>query len=76
MGRATYKKTITDEDTIEKISKENKKLINLFIKEKSRSCSDKTIAVYKSELNIFFCWNVLYNENTYFPDIKKYELFI
>ena len=26
MGRTTYKKPITDEDTIEKISKENKKL--------------------------------------------------
>lgn len=74
VGRETFKKTITDPETIEKISKENQKLINLFIKEKSRSCSEKTIVVYKSELNIFFCWNVLYNNNTYYPDIKKYEL--
>ena len=32
VGRETFKKTITDPETIEKISKENQKLINLFIK--------------------------------------------
>lgn len=74
MGRKTFKTRITSEETIAQISPENQKLIKLFLKEKNRTCSDKTIKVYKSELEIFFCWNVLYNDNTYFPDIKKFQL--
>lgn len=74
MGRKTFKTRITSEETIAKISPKNQKLINLFLKEKNRTCSDKTIKVYKSELEIFFCWNVLYNDNTYYPEIKKFQL--
>ena len=74
MGRKTFKNKITSEETIAQISPENQKLIKLFLKEKNRSCSDATMKVYKSELEIFFCWNVLHNENTYYPDIKKFQL--
>ena len=48
--------------------------MQLFLKDKSRKCSEKTITVYQSNLNIFFCWNVLYNDNKYYPEIKKVEL--
>lgn len=74
MGRRTFRKQITDEKTISKINPKNVKLMNLFLKDKGRKCSDATLKVYKSNLNIFFCWNVLYNENKYYPDIKKVEL--
>ena len=74
MARKKYKKKITDTEILEQINPKNIKLMNLFIKDKDRKCSDATIKVYKSNLNIFFCWNVLYNDNKYYPDIKKVEL--
>ena len=73
MGRTTFKKKITSPELISQINPKNVKLINLFLKEKDRKCSDATIKVYKSNLEIFFCWNVLYNDNKYFPEIKKFE---
>lgn len=74
MGRETFRKQITSPDIIAQINPKNVKLMNLFIKDKSRKCSDASMKVYKSNLNIFFCWNVLYNDNKYYPDIKKIEL--
>ena len=62
MGRTTFKKKITSPELISQINPKNVKLINLFLKEKDRKCSDATIKVYKSNLEIFFCWNVLYND--------------
>jgi integrase len=74
VGRTTFRKKITSEETIAKINPKNVKLMNLFLKDKGRKCSDATLKVYESNLNIFFCWNALYNENKYYPDIKKIEL--
>ena len=74
MGRKTFKTRITSEATIAKISPKNQKLINLFLKEKNRTCSDKTIKVYKSNFDIFFCWNLDYNDNKPFEKIKKIEM--
>lgn len=74
MGRETFKKQFTSPEIIEKINPKNKKLMELYLKDKSRKCSDATMKVYKSNLNIFFCWNVVYNDNKYYPEIKKVEL--
>ena len=74
MARSTYKIKITDEKVIAQISKENQKLIKLFLKEKGRKCSPATMKVYASDLNIFFCWNVLENDNKFYPNIKKVEI--
>ena len=74
MARSTYKIKITDEEVIAQISKENQKLIKLFLKEKGRKCSPATMKVYTSDLNIFFCWNVLENDNKFYPNIKKVEI--
>ena len=74
MPRETFKKQITSEELIAQISKDNQKLIKLFLKDKDRKCSDKTIKGYTSDLNIFFCWNILENDNKFYPDIKKFEL--
>lgn len=74
MPRKTFKKVITTPELIEQINSKNIKLMNLFIKDKERKCSPKTIENYRSDLNIFMVWNELYNENKFFPTIKKYEM--
>lgn len=74
MARKTYRKVITSPELIDEINPKNKTLIKRFLKEKNTRCSDKTIKNYTSDLNIFFCWNVLENDNKFFVDIKKIEL--
>lgn len=74
MGRKTFRNVITSEELTEQINLENKKLIKRFIKEKNTRCSDATIKNYTSDLNIFFTWNLLENDNKFFVDIKKIEL--
>ncbi len=74
MGRKTFKTKITSPETIEQINPKNIKIMILILKAKNRKCSDATLKVYQSNLNIFFCWNVLYNDNKYYPEIKKVEL--
>lgn len=74
MGRKTFKKIITSEEVKSQISKENLQLMKLFLKDKDRKCSEKTIFNYQSDLNIFFCWNVMENNNKFYPEIKKSEM--
>lgn len=74
MARQTFRKVITSEELTEQINPENQKIIKRFIKEKNTRCSDATIKNYKSDLNIFFTWNLLENDNKFFVDIKKLEL--
>lgn len=74
MTRKTFKKIIVTEELLQGINPKNKKLVEAFLKEKNTRASDTTIEAYRSDLNIFFCWNVLNNENKFFIDIKKLEL--
>lgn len=74
MSRETYKKIITNEDLIEKINIKNKKLVNRFLKNFSTKRSEASVKVYASNFNIFFCWNLLNNENKFFVDIRKSEM--
>lgn len=74
MPRKTFKKIITSPELIEQINPKNKKLIELFLKDKTRKCSAKTIENYHSDLNIFFCWVIENAENKFYPDIKKFEI--
>ncbi len=69
-----FKKTITSDELTKQINPKNAKLISQFLKEKDRKCSDQTVKGYACDLNLFFTWNLLYNENKYFPEIKKIEL--
>lgn len=73
MPRKTYRNKITSEELTEQINPKNLDLMKKFLKEKSTRTSDKTIVVYESNLTIFFTWNLLYNNNKYFVDIKKLE---
>ncbi len=74
MPRETFRKKITSDETIELINPTNKKLINKFLKTFDTKSSSVSVKNYKSDYNIFFCWNVLHNENKAFADIKKSEL--
>ena len=74
MARETFKKIITSPELSEKILPKNRDLIGKFLREKDRKCSDKTILGYGSDLEIFFTWNLLYNDNRYFPEMKKREI--
>lgn len=74
MARKTFRKIITTEENTENINPKNKKMIERFLKEKNTRLSDLTIKNYASDLNIFFTWNLLNNENKFFIDIKKIEL--
>jgi len=73
MPRKTFYKSITSPELTEKINPENLKLLDEFIREKDRKCSLQTLAGYKSDLNLFYTWNLLHNNNKHFPEIKKRE---
>lgn len=74
MARKTFRKVITSDELIEQINPKNKKLIKQFLKHKNAKCSDLTITNYQSDLNIYFCYNVLNNDNKFFIDTKKIEM--
>jgi len=74
MPRKTYKKQITSPELTAQFNSENVKLVNRFLKYKNTSKSDGTITGYTSDLNIFFTWNLLYNDNKLFTDLEKLEL--
>lgn len=70
-GRKTYRKVITSPELIEKINPKNKMLMERFLKNFATKRSPKSVVVYRSNLNIFMCYNVLFNDNTAFTDLKK-----
>jgi len=73
MPRKTFRKVITDDESVANINPKNKKISELFLKEKDTRSSSATIKGYQSDLNIFFVWNLLNNDNKFFIDIKKIE---
>ena len=75
MGRTTVYNQITDEDKISKINAENKSLMEDFLDYlASVDRSPKTINAYRSDLNIFFVWNLEYNGNKFFTKLTKREI--
>lgn len=74
MGRKTFRKQTTSPKLIDLINPKNISLMENFLKIKSVTTSNKTITVYKSNLNIFFCWNQQFNGNKFFVEIKKIEI--
>ena len=71
--RETFKKQITSPELTAQFNPENVKLVNRFLKYKNTSKSDGTVTGYTSDLNIFFTWNLLENDNKLFTDMKKIE---
>jgi site-specific recombinase XerD len=70
-GRKTFRKVITSEELISQINPENIKLMERFLKNFATKRSPKSVTVYRSNLNIFFCWCVENVENISFTKIKK-----
>lgn len=75
MGRKTVYNQITTPELIAQINPDNVRLMEDFlIYMKSVDRSDMTINGYKSDLLIFFCWNVESNNNKYFIELTKREI--
>lgn len=74
MARKTFKKIITSEELISQINPENKKIADRLLKNFATKRSETSVKVYKSNFNIFFCWNLQYNDNKFFTDIRKSEM--
>lgn len=72
--RETFKKKITTPELTAQFNPENVKLVKRFLKYKNTSRSDGTVLGYTSDLNIFMTYNLLYNDNKFFVDLKKLEL--
>jgi integrase len=73
MPRKIYRNQITNDNHWDKVSQKNKLLMERFLKNKNNTCADSSIKNYESDCKIFFTWNLLHNENKYFPEIKKIE---
>lgn len=73
-GRKTFRKVITSPELIEQINPKNKMLTDRFLKNFATKRSPNSVVSYRSNLNIFFCWNVEHNDNKFFIDIRKIEL--
>lgn len=74
MGRTTVYNNITSPELIEQILPENKLLGADFIEYlQSIDRSPNTIDQYKSDLSIFWVWNLQYNDNKPFVKITKRE---
>lgn len=70
-GRKTFRKVITSDELIASINPENVKLMNRFLKNFATKRSPKSVTVYRSNLNIFFCYCVENLENKAFKDLRK-----
>lgn len=74
MGRKTVYNNITDEESLSQILPENIELSNDFLDYlKSIDRSPNTITQYKSDLDIFFVYNLKNNNNKRFTEITKRE---
>jgi len=73
-ARETYFKKITSPELIEKINPVNKKFVDKYLRNFATKRSPRSVKAYKSNFNIFFCWNILYNDNADFTDVRKMEM--
>ena len=72
-GRKTYRKVITSPELIDQINPQNKKLMERYLKNFATKHSPKSVISYRSNLNIFFTYILLYQDNEFFIDLKKYQ---
>lgn len=73
-GRETFRKVITSPELTAQINPKSMKLVERFLKNFATKRSPKSVTVYRSNLTMFLTWNLLYNENKLFTDIRKIEL--
>jgi integrase len=73
MPRTTFRDVITNPELVKSINLESKTLVDKFLRYKGMSSGGLTIAGYRSDLQIFLCWNVEHNDNKRFTDIRKID---
>ena len=73
-GRETYRKIITSPELTAQINPKNIKLMERFLKNFATKRSPNSVISYRSNLTIFFTWNLTENNNIFFVDIKKIHL--
>lgn len=74
-GRSTVYNNITSPEKLSRVNPDNIQLANDFVDYlQSTDRSPRTIHQYKSDLNIFWCWNLEYNQNKFFVDLTKREI--
>ena len=75
MARTTVYNHITTEEKIAEINENNTWLINEFLEYlASIDRAPQTLRSYKSDLHIFFVWNIDFNNNKEFVKLKKREI--
>lgn len=74
MGRTTVYNKISSPELLKQVLPENIELSNDFLDYlQSVDKAKSTIAQYKNDLNIFWCWNLQHNKNKEFIKITKRE---
>lgn len=72
MARKTKQNNITTPELLKQVNPENLQLLEDFLDYlKSTQRSDNTIASYRNDVEIFFVWNLLHNNNTFYCDLTK-----
>lgn len=75
MGRATVYNHITTPELIDKINPKNKRLVKDYLDYLSSiQRSPQTIHSYKSDLEIFFVWNLQNNDDKEFVNVTKRDI--
>lgn len=74
-NRKTVYNNITSEEKISKVNPQNIQLGNDFLEYlTSVDRAKTTIEGYRSDLNVFWCWNEEFNNNKFFVDLSKREI--
>lgn len=74
-GRSTVYNEITSEEKLKKVNRENIDLEKDFLEYLvSTDRAKSTLKQYESILHVFWCWNLDYNGNVSFLDLKKRQI--
>ncbi len=74
-GRKTVYNNISSPEKLAKVNPENIQLGNDFLEYlTSIDRSKSTVDAYRSDLNIFWCWCLQFNQNKFFVDLSKREI--
>lgn len=74
-GRSTVYNNITSPEKLRQVNADNIQLEEDFLEYlASVDRSKGTIAQYRANLHVFWCWNLEYNKNKFFVDLTKREL--
>ena len=74
-GRTTVYNNITSPEKLAQVNPDNIVLHKDFLEYlRSISRSNNTIKQYDANLNVFWCWNLEYNNNKFFVDLSKRDI--